>query len=109
MKDKKGFTLIEITAVVLILGAIFLITYPTLENILKKSEEEESNIDKESMEMAVKTYTNVHSYDLTTNNQVKIKIEDLKKDGLIDIETDEYVYVSCEYSNGNFECILEKE
>ena len=37
--NKKGFTLIEITAVVLTLAVIFLVSYPTLQHILKKSEE----------------------------------------------------------------------
>ena len=34
-KNNKGFTLVEITAVVLILGVIFLISYPTIERLMK--------------------------------------------------------------------------
>ena len=34
---KTGFTLIEITAVVLILGVIFLISFPTIQRLMKKS------------------------------------------------------------------------
>ena len=47
----KGFTLIEITAVVLILGVIFLISFPTLHNILKKSDKDQVDVDNKNIIM----------------------------------------------------------
>ena len=50
-KNNRGFTLIEITAVVLILGVIFLISYPTMERLLKKSEQDKEKYNKDNIIM----------------------------------------------------------
>ena len=59
--NKKGFTLIEITAVVLTLAVIFLVSYPTLHRILKKSEKDENEITDSNIIVAAKTYFNLHN------------------------------------------------
>lgn len=41
MKNKKGFTLIELVAVVTLLAAITLVSVPSIVNTLKKNEEKE--------------------------------------------------------------------
>lgn len=107
----KGFTLIEITAVVLILGVIFLISFPTLHNILKKSEKDKIDVDSKNIIMAAKTYINLHkdAYDFTEGANQVVYLNDLVKEELIDDDKYSQVgVVNCKITNNKQECTVDK-
>lgn len=108
----KGFTLIEITAIVLIFGVIFLVSFPTLENILEKSEKDQQNIDEENIILAAKTYINKHNseYDFNGGSKISVSITSLVENELIDSnENIPADYVVCEInSNDILDCKLKK-
>lgn len=109
--NKKGFTLIEITAVVLILGVIFLMAYPTLENILKKSEKEQVNLDNENIIMAARTYINLHNseYEFIEGGFISVSLVDMVKEGLLDNNNYSSLdIVSCKMVSNNLECNVDK-
>lgn len=111
-KKNRGFTLIEITAVVLILGVIFLVSYPTLENILNKSEKDQLSVDEENIILAAKTYINKHSseYDFTVGSKLSVQITSLVEDELIDSSDNINVNsVVCEIASDNtLNCKIQK-
>ena len=104
---KTGFTLIEITAVVLILGVIFLISFPTIQRLMKKSEQDKDSMNNENIIMAAKTYLNIHSseYEFTDGTDIDILLSKLVEEDLIDdndyAETDKVV---CHINRSNKEC-----
>ena len=106
-KNNRGFTLIEITAVVLILGVIFLTSFPTLERLMKKSEQDKDKFNEDNIIMAAKTYLNIHSseYEFTPNSDIEIKLSKLVEEDLIDdndyLDTDKVV---CHITESNKEC-----
>ena len=82
----KGFTLIEITAVVLIIGVIFLMSFPTIQRLMKKSEQDKTEYDTENIIMAAKTYLNMHNseYEFTDGSDINIELSKLVEEDLID-------------------------
>lgn len=107
----KGFTLIELTAIVLILGVIFLVSYPTLENILNKSEKDQLNIDEENIILAAKTYLNKNNseYDFNVGSKISVPITSLVENELVDSSANiPDCYVVCEVtSNSILDCKVE--
>lgn len=106
-KNNSGFTLIEITAVVLILGVIFLISFPTLERLMKKSEQDKDTYNEENIIMAAKTYLNMHSneYEFTDGTDIEINLTKLVEDDLIDDnDYDESDKVVCHINGNDKEC-----
>jgi Tfp pilus assembly protein PilE len=60
----KGFTLVEVMAIVIIIAAIALVSFPVLTNVVKNNEKIEEDTFKESAIEAAKTYCNLNkSYD----------------------------------------------
>lgn len=109
--NKKGFTLIEITGVVLILGVIFLMAYPTLENILKKSDKGQDNLDNENVIMAARTYINLHNseYEFIEGGFISVSLVDMVKEGLLDNNNYSPLdIVSCKMESNNLECNVDK-
>lgn len=106
-KNNKGFTLVEITAVVLILGVIFLISYPTIERLMKKSEQDKDKFNEENIIMAANTYLNMHSSDyiFTLDSDIEITLNELVEEDLIDDndyeDTDKVV---CHITESDKEC-----
>ena len=56
MKDKNGFTLMELLAVIVILGLIIIIAVPSVMNIMKTAKDKLSDYDKEALIDAAKFY-----------------------------------------------------
>ena len=112
VKRKNGFTLIEITAVVLILGVIFLMSFPTIQRLMKKTDEDKNNYDTENIIMAAKTYLNIHSseYEFTDGSTINIGLNKLVEEDLID--DNEYGNndkVVCHINGNNKECTVNIE
>lgn len=80
--NKKGFTLVEVMGVIVLLAAITLIALPVVDKQLKQGNEElyESTID--SIEGSLELY--MSGIDLRENEYMKINLYQLKQTGLID-------------------------
>ncbi len=86
---KKGFTLVELLAVLVILGAIILVAVPSLISTNKASEENEYSEFKTTIENAAEAYVEIHPdkyADLKngTTTSVTISTETLVSAGLVE-------------------------
>lgn len=54
--NRKGFTLVELVAIIVILAAIFLVSFPTLKNMLANDDKKKYNTIVEDLCTAGKTY-----------------------------------------------------
>lgn len=75
MKDNKAFTLIELLAVIVLLGIIGLIAYPVITNIIKNSKEKAYNMQVELIESAAKNWSIDNADKL--NKTVKLTVSNL--------------------------------
>ena len=83
--NKKGFTLVELLAVVAILGLLAAIISPIVKNLLDDSKESLSKQQKEMVITATKKYMVEHSELLPEyNSTLSIYISDLISDGVIE-------------------------
>lgn len=82
---KKGFTLVELLAVIIILGVIALITFPIIDGSIKKSKEESLKRTIDAIKQA--------SYEYSVDNDIgypgmdapsSLALEDLKSAGFIE-------------------------
>lgn len=85
---KKGFTLVELLAVIVLLTLIFALVYP---NILEISEKQEGKIDeakKALINSAVLNYmnANLNQYPQSIGKNYCIKIETLDSEALIPVD-----------------------
>lgn len=66
--NRKGFTMIELLAVIIVLGLVFTITFPNLTSAFKsgKLKSEEAFVNRVSE--AVDSYVTLNSSDITFNN-----------------------------------------
>ena len=79
---KKGFTLIEVLGVIVILGIIAIITYPAIDNTIKESREKSYQENVKSIESAAVTYS--VSTDLGYNTEYQaLELQTLKDAGLL--------------------------
>ena len=94
MKE-KGFTLIELIGVIVLLAIIILITYPSIVNIIKKSNNKINSATSALIISGAKNMVdeNKNSYPLTNGNVYCPTIEDLVNKG--------YVISDLETGNGN--------
>lgn len=56
MKNKRGFTLVELLAVVTLLAAIILVSVPSIINVLRKSEEKDYKEFESAIKRAAELY-----------------------------------------------------
>lgn len=56
MKNKRGFTLVELLAVVTLLAAIILVSVPSIINVLRKSEEKDYKEFENALKRAAELY-----------------------------------------------------
>ena len=89
--NNKGFTLIELVAIVLVIAAIFLVSFPSLLNLSKKDEEKKYDSMVESLCLAGDTYIKNNSEDfknmIIPNNKIEIEINELMIYGIVKHET----------------------
>lgn len=116
---KRGFTLIELLGVIIILGMIAIIVYPIINNVFVDSSTNLSDNQKESLENIARMWGAQNTDVLSETEPYYLKIEDLKKSGLlenkdildpdteeeikgcikIEYKTNKYVYTYDEYKN----------
>jgi prepilin-type N-terminal cleavage/methylation domain-containing protein len=95
---KKGFTLVELIAVITLLGLLLALVYPKIIDIAEKKQADIDDAKKELIYNAAKDYMNEHlnDYPETVGTQYCISIETLDKENLIPID------ISDVYENYNY-------
>ena len=81
--NKKGFTLVELLAVIIVLSIIVLITAISTSNIIKNSKKSLSEVQIKSIEKAAKTY---YVEEVSNHDNVCVNISELIQKGYIDKE-----------------------
>ena len=89
--NNKGFTMIELLAIITVLATILLVSFPTLINMVRKDKEKQYNDMVSTLCKAGETYI-YNNQDLyteinTPGNTIYLDIEDLKEDNLIEKST----------------------
>ena len=80
---KKGFTLIEVMAVVALIGIIALITYPAIDKTIKDSREKAYATNIGTIEHAAYLYSSADKLGYSTTYQA-LPIQTLKDAGLLE-------------------------
>lgn len=89
MKDNKGFTLVELLAVIVILAIIMIIAAPSMTKEIARNEAENKNILNQKIENAAHIYAAKYFVsDLVNKNyeNIKFTLNDLEQDGLINLK-----------------------
>ena len=96
---KKGFTLVELLAVITLLGLLSLIVVPVVDKIIKDSQEDLYQTQINNIEAGAKNWAadNVFSLPEENGKHVDKTICDLEKEGFLEIDiknpkTDELFY-----------------
>lgn len=120
---KKGFTIAEMLGTVIILCVIVLLAFPPLLNLIKNTEKDLDDANKELVITSVTQYVTMYNNDFpkTEGNNYYVYMEDLLKEQLLsnsliensNLENDSCVKVSVsnlEYKYDlEIECSLKKE
>lgn len=77
MKNKRGFTLVELLAVIVILGVLLMIAVPAVQNVIKKTK---SNATQKQAELFIDAAKKMAIIDEPTNDKVIYKLRDLDSD-----------------------------
>lgn len=112
---KKGFTLIEVLGVIILLGLLALIVFPSVVNQMKKIDSNINESTKKIIYMAADEFIadNKEKYqdNIDCNSFIVIEIKDLINDGYlannIDIKNYKYVKINIENGNSNSYKMLE--
>lgn len=83
-QDKKGFTLVELLAVVAILAAIALVVTPTVINQLKKSREKAYVEQTHILEETAERWSVKNANRLEENSKYYLDIDTLVNEGYLD-------------------------
>lgn len=93
---KKGFTLVEMLAVIIIIGVLSLVMIPSIESIIEESEKDTYEAQVEFILSGLKNYVadNIFKFSLEENQSKTITLGELKTSGYVDVdirnpETDE--------------------
>lgn len=74
MKNKKGFTLVELLAVIIILGVLLMIAVPAVQNVIKKTK---NNATQKQAELFIDAAKKMAIIDEATSDMVIYKLRDL--------------------------------
>lgn len=74
MKNKKGFTLVELLAVIVILGVLLMIAVPAVQNVIKKTK---NNATQKQAELFIDAAKKMAIIDEATSDMVIYKLSDL--------------------------------
>lgn len=85
--NKKGFTFIEMLAVVVLLALLVIIAYPIVTNQIKNSNKDLTDAEKEILYSSAYSYIedNQNDYPIRSGNVFCVNISDLKKAGKIPV------------------------
>lgn len=77
MKNKKEFTLVELLAVIIILGVLLMIAVPAVQNVIKKTK---NNATQKQAELFIDAAKKMAIIDEATSDMVIYKLSDLDSD-----------------------------
>ena len=104
MKKKNGFTLVELIAVVAILGLIALVVYPAIASVIRNSRESAYNDQVAVIEKAAKTWSLKHANILPDDGSVyRLSVDTLVDEGYISNDEVKDPRHSSENLKGNIE------
>jgi len=83
---KKGFTLVEMLAVVVLIGLLVVITVPSIKTIMNNAKEKSLEKQIDSIIESAKSWSVDNIDSLTENNTITVTIETLKKSGFLENE-----------------------
>ncbi len=113
MRLEKGFTLVELMAILVILSVIMLVTVPSLTKTLKGSEQDEMAEFEKTVCLAAQTYVQIEKKEVNlSTTSATVTLEDLRKGGYIteslkNPTTDSYEgSVEILRKNGKITCIV---
>lgn len=116
---KKGFTLVELIGVIVVLGILALIIYPVINGVFIDSSSKLSDSQKKSLENIARIWGTKNTELLSETEPYYLTIDTLKRSGLlenkdildpeteeaikgcikIEYQTNKYVYTYDEYQN----------
>ena len=79
---KKGFTLIEMLGIIVILSLLVLITYSGITTVNRKAKEKEFEDYKKTLNMATETYIKAKGIDI--DGTLYVEVNDLLNESFID-------------------------
>ncbi len=86
----RGFTLVELLAVIVILGLIALVSVPAITGLLKSGKEDLANSQKETIELAAKNWAsdiaNVGKLPSTDGSSICVNLSTLQQQGYVDLD-----------------------
>ena len=90
--NKKGFTLVEVLAVVVILGIIMLIAIPNVNKLIMRNKKENCEAMKKNIINATKNYFSDYRYKISVNvaeckTREEANVISIDEEDLIDINT----------------------
>lgn len=116
----KGFTLVEILGVIIVIGILALITYPIIDNTIKENKESLYNTQLNEIKEAALgwSYINVNMLPIDEGGTITITLLELKKAGLVELDirnpkTGELLpndmIITITYKNNNYEINVDGE
>ena len=94
-KNNKGFTLVELLAIILIIAIIGVIAVPNISNQMKKNEDRQQRLLNQRITNAAHTYAAKYYADKMVEDYTsdeliaEFTLSDLEQDGLLDLNKDE--------------------
>lgn len=86
-KNSKGFTLVELLAIVVILALIAVIAAPNMTRQIRENEENTQNILNQKIENAAHLYAaKYYANQLVNGQRIEFTLSDLQSDGLINLK-----------------------
>lgn len=88
---KKGFTLIELMGVIIILSLLILIAVPVVDKYIKKTKSEAATAQKDSLIMAAKNWASDYKEDMPGKGQnIRVSLDTLIELGYLDYDINVY-------------------
>lgn len=86
--NNKGFTLVELLAIVVIISIIATVAVPNITNEINSSDKHTQNVVDESIENASKLYVaKYYAKQFINGKQIKFTLNDLENDGLLNLKS----------------------
>lgn len=89
---KKGFTLVELLAIVILLAALFLVVYPKVTEIMQKEEEKLDDLNLDTIYSAADSYINNNdkTFIKTVGKEYCILLKTLDEENLLPFDASKY-------------------